>query len=164
MKKLTLTVVILIALIIVTIKASQAQTTPPWNTNGDLSIAGQEACWKSSPLSLTQDQVKAIENIQQSYMSEVMLLRRELMSLRLELRHLITDQNVPSKTLFERQRRISELHGKLEILFLSYQIKARSIFTKEQWEQLPEDCTLGIESGFGMDAGTRRGVWKRFPR
>ena len=160
MKKLTLTVVILIALIIVTIKASQAQTTPPWNTKGDLSIAGQEPCWKSSPLSLTQDQVKALENIQQSYMSEGMLLRRELMSLRLELRHLIKDQNVPPRTLFERQRRISELHGKLETLFLSYQIKARSIFTKEQLEQLPEDCTFGMGTGFGTGVGIGKGARK----
>ena len=86
------------------------------------------------------------------------------MSLRFELRHLIRDQNVPSKILLERQRKISELQAKLDNLAVSYQMEVRSILTKEQLERLPEDCLLGIESGFGMDAGTRRGVWKGFPR
>ncbi len=68
------------------------------------------------------------------------------------------------KILLDRQKKISELQAKLGNLVFSFQMKARSIFTKEQLERLPEDCLLGIESGFGMDAGTRRGVWKGFPR
>ncbi len=160
MKKLTLTVVILIALILAAIKASEAQRTFSPSTQRDSDIPGQEACWNSSLLRLTEDQVKALESIQQSYASDVMLLRREFMLLRLEFRHLIKDQDVPSKILLERQREISELQGKLNSLFLSYQIKARSIFTKEQLEQLPEDCTLGMETGFGTDVGIGRGARK----
>jgi len=152
---------ILIALIVVTIRASEAQRTFSSSTQPDSGIPGQEACWKSSLLRLTDDQAKALESIQQSYVSEAMLLRREFMLLRFELRHLIKDENVPSKTLLERQRKISELQGKLESLSLSYQIKARSVFTKEQLEQLPEDCTLGMETGFGADIGIGRGARKR---
>ena len=161
MKKLTLTVVILIALILATIKTSEAQRTFSPSAQPDSGIPGREACWQSSLLRLTEDQVKALQSIQQSYTSEVMFLRREFMLLRLELRHLIKDQNAPSKTLLERQRRISDLQGKLDSLFLSYQIRARSIFTKEQLEQLPEDCTLGMETGFGTDVGIGRGARKR---
>ena len=114
---------------------------------------GQDAYWKSSDLGLTETQKKTLENLQQAYASETFPLRMELMSLRFELRHLIRDLNVPSMTLLERQRKISELQGKLENLSLSYQIKTRSIFTKKQLEQLPEDCSLGIEVGFGMRTG-----------
>ena len=160
MRRLTLMVMILIALVVVNIRVSEAQRTFPSNTKANFRMAGQEACWKSSPLSLTQDQVTALESIQQSYMSEVMPLRTELISLRFELRHLLRDQNVPSKTLFERQRKISELQGKLETLSFSYQIKARSIFTKEQLEQLPQDCLLGMEAGLGADIGIGRGARK----
>ncbi len=161
MKKLTSMVMILIALIVVTIKASEAQRTFSSSTQPDSGIPGPEACWKSSLLRLSEDEVKALESIQQSYMSDVMVLRREFMLLRLELRHLIKDQNVPSKILLERQRKISELQGKLDSLFLSYQIKARSIFTREQLDQLPDDCTLGMETGFGADIGIGRGARRR---
>jgi len=160
MRRLTFMVTILIVFVAGNIKVSEAQSPFPLNAKPNLKMAGQEACWKSSPLSLTQDQAKALESIQQSYMSGVIPLRRELMSLRFELRNLIRGQNVPSKTLFERQRKISELQAKLETLSLSYQIKARSIFTKEQLGQLPEDCTLGIEAGFGADIGIGRGARK----
>ena len=66
----------------------------------------------------------------------------------------------PSNALLERQRKISELQGKLESLSLSYQIKARSIFTKEQLEQLPQDCSLGMEAEFGMGISVGRGARK----
>jgi hypothetical protein len=81
-------------------------------------------------------------------------------SLRFELRHLIRDQNVPSKILLERQRKISELQAKLESLSLACQIKARSVLTKEQLGQLPQDCLLGMETGLGMDIGIGRGARK----
>ena len=87
MRRLTFMVTILFALILVSVKVSEAQRTFPLDTKPDLGMDSQEACWKSSPLSLTQDQVKALESIQQSYMSGVIPLRRELMSLRFELRH-----------------------------------------------------------------------------
>ncbi len=160
MRRLTFMVTILIAFIFVNVKVSGAQKIFRLDTKPNLRMADRETCWESSPLSLTEDQIKALESIQQAYISEIISLRRELMSLRFELRHLIKDQNVPSKTLFERQRRISELQGKLESLFLSYQIKARSILTKEQLEQLPEDSWVGMEAGFGTDIGIGRGVRK----
>jgi Spy/CpxP family protein refolding chaperone len=123
---------------------------------------GQDTYWKSSDLGLTETQKKTLENLQQAYASETFPLRMELMSLRFELRHLIRDPNVPSMTLLEQQRKISELQGKLESLSLSYQIKARSILTKEQLEQLPEDCSLGMGTGYemliGIGRGPRRGL------
>ena len=124
---------------------------------------GEEGVCGQSPV-LTEEQAKALEAIQHAYMAEAMPLRRDLIVLRLEFRYLVRDPNVRPKILLDRQKKISELQAKLGNLVFSFQMKARSIFTKEQLEQLPEDCLLGIESGFGMDAGTRRGVWKGFPR
>ena len=123
---------------------------------------GQAACWKSSDLALTEEQTKALEGLQRDYMAEAMPLRRELMSLRFELRHLIRDPNVQSKVLFDRQKKISDLQVKLDNLSLSYQIKARSMLTKEQLEQLPQNCSLGTSPEYemliGIGRGLRRGI------
>ena len=153
-----LTVTLLLG--IFSVQPLEAQRTIPWQNKASLKTEGRGAFWQSPSLGLTEVQMKELESLRQAFIAEATPQRRELMSLRFELRYSIRDLNVPSETLFERQRKISELQGKLESLSLSYQIKARSIFTKEQVEQLPEDFLLGIEPGFGMDAGTRRGVWK----
>jgi Spy/CpxP family protein refolding chaperone len=153
MKKLCFIVTILIAFTLINIKVSEAQRTLPLQNKAGLKTEGRGAFWRSPSIGLTEAQEKELEDLQQAFIAEAMPLRRELMSLRFELRHLIRDQNVPSKTLFEQQRKISELQGKLESLSLSYQIKARSILTKEQLEQFPQDCSLGMEAGFGMGIG-----------
>jgi len=153
-------VIIFFILIIFGVQPSKAQ--PPFYPHNKpmLRSDGQDAYWKSSDLGLTETQKKTLENLQQAYASEAFPLRMELMSLRFELRHLIRDPNVPSMTLLERQRKISELQGKLESLSLSYQIKGRSILTKEQSEQLPQDCSLGMGTGYEMQIGSGRGPRK----
>jgi hypothetical protein len=152
--------IILFILIIFGVQPSKAQ--PPFYPQNRpmLRSDGQDAYWKSSDLDLTEVQKKTLESLQQAFIAEAMPLRRELMSLRFELRYLIRDPNVQPKILLDRQKKISELQAKFDDLSLSYQIKARSIFTKEQLERLPEDCLVGMGPGFGMDTGTRRGVWK----
>jgi CheY-like chemotaxis protein len=154
--------IILFILIIFGVQPSQAQRTIPWESNPSLKREGRGAFWQSPSIGLTEAQGKELENLQRAFIAEVTPLRSELISLRFELRHLIRDQNVPSKTLLERQSRISELQGKLESISLSYQIKARSIFTKEQLEQLPQDCLLGMSTGheilMGIGRGPRKGL------
>ncbi|MGB7574388.1 MAG: hypothetical protein WBN53_11120, partial [Thermodesulfobacteriota bacterium] len=139
-----------------------AQPSFPKQNKAILKMGEEGVC--GQPPILTEEQAKALEAIQHAYMAEAMPLRRDLIVLRLEFRYLVRDPNVRPKILLDRQKKSSELQAKLGNLVFSFQMKARSIFTKEQLEQLPEDCLLGIESGFGMDAGTRRGVWKGFPR
>jgi len=125
-------------------------------------MGGQEPCWKSSDLAFSDAQVKALEGLQNAYAAEAMPLWRELMLLKLELRHLIRDPNVQPKILLDRQKKISELWAKLDNLWVSYMIKARSIFTKEQLERLPRDCSMGIELGSGIERGSGRGLRRRF--
>ena len=122
-----------------------------------LKTKSQGACWQSSDLVLTETQTKTLGNLQCAFGAEAMPVRKELMSIRFELRHLIRDPDVPSKVLFDRQKKISELQLKLDNLSLSYQIKARSILTKEQMEQLPQDCTLGMSPEYGILIGVGRG-------
>jgi hypothetical protein len=117
----------------------------------------QGACWQSSDLVLTEVQTKELESLQRDYPAEAVPLRRELMSLRIELFHLIRDPNVQSKILLDRQRKISELRAKLDNLSLSYQIQARSIFTKDQLDRLPQDCSLGMDTGYEISVGIGRG-------
>ena len=118
---------------------------------------GQEAYWKSSDLGLTETQKKTLENLQQAYALEAFPLRMELMSLRFELRHLLRSPNVQPEVLLDRQKKISEVQMKLDSLSFSYQMKARSVFTKEQLERLPEDCLPGMDKGYEMSMGIGRG-------
>ena len=159
-ERILLAIILLVVLIIFGVQPSKAQ--PPFYPQNKhmFRTEGQGACWQSSELDLTEEQIKVLEALQHAYLAEAAPLRRELIPLRFELRHLIRDPNVQSKILFDRQKRISELQIKLDNLSFSFQMKARSIFTKEQLERLPEDCTLGMGPGFGMDTGTRRGIWK----
>jgi Spy/CpxP family protein refolding chaperone len=153
-------VTILIAFVLVNIKVSAAQRTFPSNTKPNLRMDSQGTCWESSSLTLTEAQKKALETLHRAYMTEAIPIRTGLFALKIELRHLLSDPNIQPQILFDQQRKISELQAKLESLSLSYQIKARSIFTKEQWEQLPQDCSLGMEVGFGMGTGISRGPRK----
>ena len=115
-----------------------------------LRMDGQNACWESADLGLTKVQKKALKSLQRTYASEALPLRIKLMSLRFELHYLIRDPNVQPKILLDRQKKILELQAKLNDLSLSYQIKVRSIFTKEQFAKFPQDCSLGMEVGYGM--------------
>lgn len=138
----------------------EAQRTPFPHQREGLRRQGHVACWKSSDLVLTEEQTRALESLQRDHTAEGLPLRRELMSLRFELFHLIRDPNVQSNILFDRQRRISELREKLDNLSLSYQIQARSVFTKDQLDRLPQDCSLGMDTGYEMQIGIGRGPQK----
>jgi hypothetical protein len=135
---------------------SSAQRTFSSQSRSILKTDGQGACWQSSTLGLTEHQVKTLENLQHAFMAEAIPLRKKLISLRFELRYSIRDPNVQPKILLDRQKKISELQTKLDDLSLSYQIKARSIFTKEQLERLPPSFSIGMELGSRIetDPGT----------
>jgi YesN/AraC family two-component response regulator len=148
--------IILFILILFGVQPSKAQ--PPFYPQNRpmLRSDSQEACWQSSDLVLSEAQKKELENLQRSYSAEAMPLRRELFILRIELRHLIRVPNVEPKILLERQKRLSDLQVKFDNLSFSYQIKARSILTREQLERLPQDCSLEFEAAFGIGTGIGR--------
>jgi len=158
MTRLTFLVTISIALILVNVKVSEAQETFPLNTKPNLRMDSQGACWESSSFALTETQKKSLETLRRAYMAEAIPIRTGLFALKIELRHLLVDPNVQPQILFDQQRKISALQAKLEELSLSYQIKARSIFTKEQLERLPQGWAFEIGLGYEipiMDTGRR---------
>jgi Spy/CpxP family protein refolding chaperone len=119
--------------------------------------SGSQKASKSLDSVLTKEQAKALEVIHHAYMAEAMPLRRELLTLRVELRYSLQNPKVQPNTLLDLQKRISELQAQLESLSLSYQIKARSLLTKEQLERLPENCLSGVDTGFETMIGIGRG-------
>jgi len=151
---------ILFALATLSIQPLKAQ--PPFHPQDKpmMRMDGHGAYWKSSDLGLTEAQKKTLESLQRAYASEALPLRMELMSLRFDLRYLIQASDVQPKILLDRQKKISELQTKLDDLSLSYQIKARSIFTREQLKQLPPDFSMGMGTGFGTEIGIGRGARK----
>jgi len=120
-------------------------------------------CSRSLSTILTEEQLIALKNLQDSFYAESIPLRRDLMISNFEFRQLVSDPKMDPKILLDRQKKILELQLKLEHLSLSYQMKARSIFTNEQLDRLPWDCMLGMETGFGIKFGIGRGP-RRGPR
>jgi hypothetical protein len=114
-------------------------------------------CLKSLSTDLKEEQLSALNDLRNSFYAEAAGLRRDLMISNIEFRQLISDPKIDPKILLVRQKKISELQSRLESLSLSYQIKARSIFTNEQLDRLPSDCTLGMGTGFGIGVGIGRG-------
>jgi hypothetical protein len=149
--------IIFLIWIIFGVEQSKAQPSFYPHDNPMLSSDGQDAHRESFDLGLTEAQKKTRESLQQAYTSEVLALRMELVSLKFELRYLIRGPNVRPKILLDRQKKISELQAKLDELSLSYQIKIRAIFTKQQLEQLPPDFSIGMELP-GMGIGTGKGL------
>jgi len=151
-------VTILIAFVLVNIKVSEAQRTFPSNTKPNLRMDSQGTCWESSSLALTEAQKKALEALRRAYMGEAIPIRTGLFASKIELRHLLSDPNVQPQILFDQQKKISALQAKLEELSLSYQVKARSVFTKEQLERLPQGWAFEMGLGYEiviMDIGKR---------
>jgi hypothetical protein len=151
-------VTILIALILINIKVSEAQRTFPSNTKPNLRTDSQGTCWESSSFALTGTQKKAVETLRRAFMAEAIPIRTGLFALKIELRHLLSDPNVQHQILFDQQKKISALQAKLEELSLSYQIKARSVFTKEQLDRLPQGWVFEMGLGYEipmMDKGRR---------
>jgi CheY-like chemotaxis protein len=140
------------------IRILEAQEPFPKPNSPNLRMDSQGTCWESSSLALTEAQKRALETLRRAYMAEAIPIRTGLFALKIELRHLLSDPNVQPQILFDQQRKISALQAKLGELSLSYQVKARSVFTKEQLERLPQGWAF--EMGLGheiviMDIGKR---------
>ncbi len=115
-------------------------------------------CSKFLSTLLTEEQLNALKDLQNSFYAEIAPIRKDLMISNFEFRQLVSDPKIDRKILLDRQKKILELQSKLEQLSLSYQMKARSIFTNEQLDRLPWDCMLGMGTEFGINAGIGRGI------
>jgi len=115
-------------------------------------------CRKDPSITFSEEQGKELENLQRAYLEEAKPLWSEMRDLRLELRFAVSDPQVQPQALLNKQRKFSTLQAKLENLHFSYQIKVRSIFSKDQLERFPPDCPLKMRTPYGMG----KGVGKNF--
>ena len=158
MGTLTFLTVFLFLLIMLWIQPSEAQNSSIPRDKPVLAD-GQGVSQRSSSLNLTETQKKSLEDLRCMYAKEAIPMRAGLFALKIELRHFLLDPSTQPQILFRQQKKISALQAKLEELSLSYQVKARSVFTKEQLERLPQgwpfDMGLANETR-GMDRLHRR--------
>ena len=147
-RRLFITLILsLLALFI--IRMSEAQEPFPELNRPNLRMERQRMRMKPPALDLTEEQAKILGNLRHAYMAEAMPIRTELLALKIGLRYLLSDPNVQPQILFDQQRKISALQARLEELSLSYQVKAKSVFTKGQLERLPEGWAF--EMGLGHE-------------
>jgi len=139
------------------IQLSEAQDRLPKLDRPSLRMDSPERCWKSSSFGLTEEQIGALEGLQRAYQAEATPKYRELMTLRIELQCYVSDKNIKPQDLMERHKKLLSLQTKFESLSFSYQMKARSILTKEQLDRLPQDCLLDMGVGYGTGMGVGRG-------
>jgi len=159
MGRLTFLTVFLFLFVLPWVQPSEAQKSSIPRDKAILGGDAPEANWRSSLLNLTEVQKKSLEDLRRAYTAEATPIRMGLFAFKIELRHLLLNPNVQPQTLFEQQKKISALQAKLEELSLSYQVKARSIFTKEQLERLPQGWAfeMGLASEVrSMDRFHRR--------
>ena len=150
-------VLVLSLLALLGIQLSEAQDRLPKLDRPSLWMDSQERCWKSSSFGLTEEQIGALESLQRAYQAEATPKYRELMTLRIELQCYVSDKNIKPQDLMERHKKLLLLQTEFESLSFSYQMKARSILTREQLERLPQDCLLDMGVGYGTGMGIGRG-------
>lgn len=142
---------------------SEAQERFPQLDRPSLRMDSRGTCWESSSLALTEAQKKTLETLQHAYQEEAAPKYRGLVTLRLELQYSVLDKNNKPQDIMERHKKLLALQTELETLSFSYQMKARSILTKEQLDRLPQDCLLNMGIGYGTGMGVGRGP-RRGPR
>ena len=120
----------------------------------------KDACRKDPSIVFSEEQAKGLESLQRAFLEEARPLWSERRDLRLELRFAVLDPQVQPQVLLDKQRKISAIQAKLENLHFSYQIKVRSIFTKDQLERFPPDCPLKMKIPYGMGKGVGKGFRK----
>ncbi len=141
-------ILFLLALFIIRISSAQ-EPFPKMNRPNLRIMDSRGTCLESLSPSLTEDQKKALEDLRITYMAEAKPIKTDLFALKIHLRYLLSDPNAQPRILFDQQRKISALQAKLEELSLCYQVKARSVFTKEQLERLPQGWAF--EMGLGHE-------------
>jgi len=163
LERRTFIILLLSLLTLLGIQMSEAQERSPKLDRPNLRMDSQGRCWKSSSFGLTEEQTRALESLQRAYQEELAPKFRELMTLRIELQYYVLDKSVKPQDLMERHKKLLSLQTEFENFSFSYQMKARSILTKEQLDRLPQDCLLDMGIGYGTRMGIGRGP-RRGPR
>ena len=125
-----------------------------------LPVQPKGACRMDPSITFTKEQAEKLAHLQRAYKEEAKPLWGEMRNLRIGLRFAVLDPQVPPQAFLDKQWRFSALQARVENLLFSYQVKARAIFTKEQFERFPADCPLKMGPGFGIGKGIGKGPQK----
>ncbi|PIV21044.1 MAG: hypothetical protein COZ69_07195 [Deltaproteobacteria bacterium CG_4_8_14_3_um_filter_45_9] len=93
---------------------------------------GEGPCRRVSEFNLSQEQMKNLDLLQQSYFREAQLLRLELFTKNLELRELLINPTVRAETIRGKTLEIIEIQSKQEEKAIEYLIKVRNLLNPEQ--------------------------------
>ena len=96
---------------------------------------GEGPCRRASDLNLSQEQMKSLELIQQTYFREAQLLRAQLFTRRLELRELLVNPSIKIESIRIKNTEIIELQSKQEEKSIEYLMKVRNLLTTEQLQK-----------------------------
>ena len=89
-------------------------------------------CWRASDLNLSQEQMKGLDTLQQSFFRETQLLRAQIFSKRLELKELLINSTTKIESIRSKSAEISEHQARFEEKSLEYLIKVRGLLSQDQ--------------------------------
>ncbi|MDI7259708.1 MAG: periplasmic heavy metal sensor [Thermodesulfobacteriota bacterium] len=89
-------------------------------------------CWGALELSLSLEQRKSLNLIQQTYLQDTQVLRSQLFTKRLEFRELLTDPALKMESIRPKYLEMNEIQSRLEEKAIEYLIRVRSLLTHEQ--------------------------------
>jgi hypothetical protein len=143
-----------------TYSEAQPPVIPPGNRRPSTPL--QQSCIKDPSIIFTEEQAQKLENLGRDFLEETKPLRDEMMDLRIALRFAFSDPHAQSQVLLDKQKRMIAVQAELQNLLFSYQLKIRSIFTRDQLERMPPDCPFkmgkGYEAGESFGKGLPKGI------
>jgi hypothetical protein len=134
MQKAKIILLVFCTLIVLPVSFSEAQPSALKTVAGMgmRQWRGENRCWKAADLTLSPEQVKGLDLINQTYLKETRPLRNELFSKRLELREFLTDPNIKAESIQLKNTEVLALESKIGDREVDYLIKVRSLLTQEQ--------------------------------
>lgn len=99
---------------------------------------------------LTAEQSQQLQELRQSYFSEIAPLQNQVFSKRAEMRMLWSQPNPDAGKIAAKQREVQELETQLREKATQHQLAVRKILTPEQMAQMPG---MGYGMGYGMGHG-----------
>ena len=119
-------------------------------------------CGRALDLNLSTEQMKELDQIQQSLLRETQPLRAQLFAKRLELRETLTNPIAKTELIRLKHGEVAGLESKIEEKYLDFLVKLRTLLTPEQLRNwCPEKEFLLPRGAMGhgpgmMDPGSRR--------
>jgi hypothetical protein len=127
-------------------------------------------CGRAMDLNLSPEQMKELDQIQQSHLRETQLLRAQLFAKRIELRESLTNPAVKAELIRSKYGEIAGLELKVDERNIDFLIKLRNLLTPDQlknWcpeKEFPPPRGMGQGPGM-MDPGSRpRPFFRDFDR